>query len=86
MKHFIDVENMKCGGCISSITKALLEWPNVRSVEIDESIGRVQVEGDIDRAVLVERLNALGYPEFGNNSMARRTNSLVSCAIGKLNA
>lgn len=85
MNHTIDVENMKCGGCMHTITKALLELPNVRSVEIDQATGRIRVEGEIERALLVDRLNTLGYPELGNNSMARRAKSLVSCAIGKLN-
>ena len=64
MQLTIDVDNIKCGGCAGSIRKGLSENSRVRSVEVDISTGRVNVEADGDiRAELVMRLAQLGFPE-----------------------
>lgn len=36
MIHKIEVKNIKCGGCLNSIKKALLKIENVTEVEIDK--------------------------------------------------
>jgi copper chaperone len=86
MIHTIEVENIRCGGCTNTITKALMELNGVDHVQIDKSTGMIQVNGDIERSVVVDKLSALGYPESGHNSLLLRGKSLVSCAVGKLNS
>lgn len=87
MKHLtIEVENIKCGGCAHSIQKALLQQPGVSAVHVDVEKELVDIRGEdtVDREHLVHRLNSLGYPEKGNNSLLHRAVSFVSCATGRL--
>jgi copper chaperone len=82
----ISVENIKCGGCASSIQKSMLAQPGVQSAHVDVDNGIVHISGDdtMDREHLVHRLNALGYPELGNNSLVKKAVSFVSCAAGRM--
>jgi len=88
MSFVIEVENIKCGGCASSIVKGLQALEGVAAVHVDVARGRITVEGDADlRQAVSERLPGLGYPETGSAaglSAARaRAKSFVSCAVGR---
>ena len=83
MELQIQVENIKCGGCMNSIKKALLQLPAVEDVAIELETEIITVHGAVDRALLVEKLNALGYPERGHNTTMKKAKSFVSCAMGK---
>lgn len=41
----LSVEGMHCGGCVSSVEKALGSNSSVRAVDVDLSTGRVSVTG-----------------------------------------
>ncbi len=84
MEHQIQVENIKCGGCMNSIKNALIQLPLVDEVTIDKDTETITVNGDVDLSILIEKLNALGYPEKGNNTPLKKAKSYVSCAIGKM--
>lgn len=89
MKHVIEVENIKCGGCASTIEKQLRKLNTVNAVSIDIEAGRVTVEAAAtDREQLVATLLKNGYPEKGTaegiKAAQARARSFVSCAIGKL--
>ena len=84
MTHKIEVENIKCGGCMNSIKTALLKIENVTEVTIDKETDTITIEAENDRAVFVNTLSSLGYPEKGNNTLLHKGKSLVSCAIGNL--
>ena len=86
MQHIIAVENIKCGGCVNSITKALLTIPGVETVNIDQDNQQVTVDTLTanDREAIVKKLAGLGYPETGNNDLLKKARSFVSCAIGRL--
>lgn len=84
MEQQIQVENIKCGGCMNSIKKALAQLPAVEDVQIVLETEIITVRGDVDRGVLVEKLNSLGYPERGHNSTMKKAKSFVSCAMGKI--
>lgn len=83
MKH-IQVENIKCNGCATSIKNNLLKINQVVSVEvnIDEEI--VSYNGDADYQQVIQKLADMGYPEKGNNTFISKAKSYVSCATGKL--
>jgi copper chaperone CopZ len=83
MIHHIEVENVKCGGCMNSITKALMKITGVESVNIENET--ISVSGNADKNIIVETLSKLGYPEKGNNDLFKKAKSFVSCAIGKMN-
>lgn len=84
MTHKIEVENIKCGGCMNSIRTALLKIENVTEVVIDKEIDTITINSDSDRAVFINVLSSLGYPEKGHNSLFHKGKSFVSCAIGNL--
>lgn len=83
--HEIYVENIKCGGCVNSITKALNEIENVENLIIDKEEGLVTFNGtDETKTKIVEKLNSLGYPEIGHNDLLKKAKSYVSCAVGRM--
>jgi len=58
------VQNVKCGGCVSTIEKGLRELPGVTEVTVSIEDGLVSVSGEtLDRAQLATKLATLGYPE-----------------------
>ncbi len=85
MKHIIEVENIKCGGCMNSIKNALTKTEGVSEVSIDKETETIEVESTTEREKLVKILSDLGYPEKGHNTLLKKAKSYVSCAIGKIN-
>jgi copper chaperone CopZ len=84
MEQQFEVENIKCGGCMNSIKTALLKLDGVTEVNIDKEIDTVTVTGAMNREDVVNKLNELGYPEKGNNTLIRKAKSYVNCAIGRM--
>jgi copper chaperone len=84
MTHKIEVENIKCGGCMNSIKTALLKIKNVTEVEIDKETDIITINSNTDRTIFVNTLSNLGYPEKGHNTLLHKGKSFVSCAIGKI--
>jgi copper chaperone len=85
MKYQFEVENIKCSGCVNSIKTALLKLDKVKEVNIDKDIDTVTVIGNIEKSVIIKKLNELGYPEKGNNTVVKKAKSYVNCAIGRMN-
>lgn len=86
-KYEIQVENIKCGGCMNSIKKAISAITGVQTVEVIKETETVLVEGAADlRNSITEKLASLGYPEKGNNNLIHKAKSFVSCAIGRITA
>lgn len=85
MTHNIEVENIKCGGCMNRIKTALLKISGVENVSIDKDTETVTIDGTSDKNILVQELSKLGYPEKANNDLLKKAKSYVSCAIGKMN-
>lgn len=84
MEQQIIVENIKCGGCMNSIQTALLKLDNVEKVTIDKETETITIIGDVEKAAVINKLNELGYPEKGGNSLVKMAKSYVNCAIGKM--
>lgn len=84
MEQQIVVENIKCGGCMNSIQTALLKLDNVEKVTIDKETETITITGDVEKTVIINKLNELGYPEKGDNSLVKKAKSYVNCAIGKM--
>ena len=83
----IFVENIKCGGCMSGIKKALSEFKGVKSVEITLEEEKILIQGEhLDRTTYINKMDSMGYPEKGNNTLFKEAKSYVSCAIGKVNS
>ena len=89
MQLHIEVENVKCGGCASTIKKRLLEDARITAVDVEVATGAITLESSEDdlagwKALLLK----LGYPERGTaEGLAAATamaKSFVSCAIGRV--
>lgn len=85
MKQQFEVENIKCGGCVNSIKTALLKLEGVETIEVDKDIDTIELTGTIERDLIIKKLNDLGYPEKGQNTIVKKAKSYVSCAIGRMN-
>jgi len=89
MKHIIEVENIKCGGCANTIETRLRKLDGVTQISVDIEQGRVSVDAtDDSREQLVSMLLQSGYPEKGTaegiKAATAKAKSFVSCAIGKI--
>ncbi len=85
----IVVENIKCGGCASSITKKLNEVFDTENIDINIEKGLIDIDIDESRKdELAEVLLGLGYPEsdsvHGFGSAKAKAKSFVSCAVGRM--
>lgn len=85
MEQIFEVENIKCGGCVNSIKTALLKLEGVDDVVVDKDIDTITLKGTVVRDTILKKLNALGYPEKGNNTVAKKAKSYISCAVGRMN-
>jgi len=93
MLQTFEVNNIRCGGCANTITKALQE-SGFTEVNVDLSCEPRKVTANIaDEAQLAQFkdiLRSLGYPlsteERGfTEDTILKAKSFVSCAIGKIN-
>jgi copper chaperone len=89
MEYEIQVENIKCGGCASSIRNKVLDAKLATEVDVDIETGAVHLRGDPARRPEAAALLAgMGYPETGSvagvKAATARAKSFVSCAIGRI--
>ena len=91
MKQTLEVLNVKCGGCASTLTKSLkVEFGEI---EVNLDVMPRQITLDVEdnqKEALKLKLRSLGYPlnsdELSGLQKATTTaKSFVSCAIGKMN-
>ena len=61
MTTVLPVEGMTCGGCASSVTRALEKVPGVTDVQVDLDAKRATVQGEADRAALVDAIEGAGF-------------------------
>jgi copper chaperone len=91
MTYEIAVENIKCGGCASTITRRLNELDAVSDCQVDVETGMVSISGDESSKLEVTQLLLnLGYPESGTaeglKAAKAKAKSFVSCAVGKMSS
>ncbi len=84
----ITVENIKCGGCTSTITRKLNQKFDTDTTAVDIEKGIITIDiADSKRTEVSKALLNLGYPEIatveGINAFKAKAKSFVSCAIGK---
>lgn len=88
MKAEVQIENLKCGGCASTIKKGILAIEGVSEIDIDieKSIVSVTLENDNVEEIKL-KLSKLGYPEVGDkNTVLHKAKSFVSCAVGRMDS
>ena len=87
MNSTITIQNLKCGGCASTITTKISAIKNISNVTVNLETSGVSfdVVSEEDIVSVKEKLAAIGYPEEGeNNSVVSRAKSFVSCASGRI--
>ena len=92
MKQTLEVLNVKCGGCASTLIKSLKD--EFGEVEVNLEVMPRQITLDVkdnQKEALKLKLRSLGYPlssdELSGLQKATTTaKSFVSCAIGKMNS
>ncbi len=87
MKTIVHIQNLKCGGCINTITKKLNALDDVSDVLVEVADNSVTFEySEVHTLDIVKKtLSNLGYPEDGEaNTLASKAKSYVSCAFGKI--
>ncbi|TDQ78875.1 copper chaperone [Dongia mobilis] len=62
----LKVEGITCGGCASSIKKALAAVASGSNVAVDIEGGEVKVEGQADRAKVVAAIEGAGFDVVGD--------------------
>lgn len=89
MRTTIIVQNLKCGGCVKTITSKVSSLKNISDVTVEVETSTVSfLYEHIDDALEVKnKLKVLGYPSIDDkNSVTAKAKSFVSCATGKMSA
>jgi copper chaperone len=64
--HF-EINNLKCGGCEKTVLKGLNALDGVTDVSVDHELQMVSLQADpAMREAILEKLQAMGYPEKGS--------------------
>lgn len=90
MKQTFQVENVKCGGCASTLKSKLLEPFGDVEVNLEKMPREVTLDIDMSQIdALRAALRKLGYPMSDEklnlfDTTTTKAKSFVSCAIGKM--
>lgn len=91
METIVKVDNLKCGGCASTIKNNLLKIKGIESAVAIPENNEVKIihQDSLSLKLAKDELKQLGYPETGTaegiDKLTGNIKSYVSCAIGKLN-
>ena len=88
MKTTVEIQNLKCHGCASTITNKLSELKSIENVSVDVENDTVTFDYNSDETLEIAKtkLHKLGYPLVGeDNKLGTKAKSYVSCAIGRMN-
>ncbi len=83
----INIANLSCKGCVNTITKKLSSIAGVESVSVKLETSEVSVGHSslVDRAMLIDKLRSLGYPEATEqNGLFAQIKSVGSCMVGRI--
>jgi len=87
MKETIKIQNLKCGGCKTSIIKNLNQLDGVLAVEVlePEDLIIVDLINESTIKLVKDTLKQIGYPPINvENTLKNKTKSYVSCMLGKV--
>ncbi len=83
----IILANIKCEGCATTIKNELLKIKGVENAEVrnEEDLVKISYDEHLDRAVIINKLLSLGYPEATEeNGLLLQVKSYASCMLGKI--
>lgn len=91
MKKSFEVQNVKCGGCASTLKTKLKDKFGEVEVDLEKMPRVITLDIEDDKIELLkESLRSLGYPLTTDElstfqNIETKAKSFVSCAIGKMN-
>jgi copper chaperone CopZ len=83
----IILANIKCEGCATTIKNELLKITGVENAEVrnEEDLVKISYDEHLDRAVIINKLLSLGYPEATEeNGLLLQVKSYASCMLGRI--
>lgn len=83
----LHIDNLKCGGCESTVNKVVEGFEGVHDVITSSEDGSVKFSFDGDESVIDDikkKLGMIGYPPLGTSNTLQKAVSYVSCAKGKI--
>ena len=88
MKTTLEIQNLKCGGCASTIVTRMSSLDKITDVTVNNDNNTVsfsyEEDDNLKEATLL--LSKLGYPIAGeSNPLTKKAKSFVSCAVGRMN-
>ncbi|MFD0863779.1 heavy-metal-associated domain-containing protein [Sungkyunkwania multivorans] len=87
MRTTVEIQNLKCGGCESTIARKLHTLKNIKDIAIDRDHCTVSFSYETNDGLetVKKELSKLGYPLSDDaNSFGKKAKSFVSCALGRL--
>jgi copper chaperone len=84
----IQVANLKCNGCATTIKRELLAIQGVHTIDVDVANDSIDITYyNVNRDVIINRLHALGYPEATEkNGLLLQLKSYASCMLGQVSS
>lgn len=85
MTEVLTVNNIKCGGCVASITDGLSKIESVENIDIDLTTGTIAFEyaDEVALEKVKLKLHKMGYTENDPN-LIDTAKSYVNCMIGRM--
>lgn len=86
MESTIYIQNLKCGGCATTISKNISTIESVENVSINVENNSISLSHKPDFLEKIKQtLKKIGYPEQGeDNNIMDKAKSYMSCAVGKM--
>jgi copper chaperone len=86
MESTIYIQNLKCGGCATTISKNISTIESVENVSINVENNSISLTHQPDFLEKIKQtLKKIGYPEQGeDNNIMDKAKSYMSCAVGKM--
>ena len=87
MKTTVKIQNLKCAGCMGTISKNLHAISDIEDLHIalEDSTVTYSFKSEDTQTLVQKTLSKLGYPIEGDtNTLGSKAKSYVSCAIGKM--
>jgi len=87
VKTTFQIQNLKCGGCVKTISSKLSEIKEINDVIVEKDSSSVSFDHQSadDASLVKEALKQMGYPTIDDeNGFVDKAKSFVSCASGKI--
>ncbi len=83
----VEVDNLKCAGCATTVERELMRIEGVDFVKVnleDDSVRFMYDEAlEETKSTVLKKLKQLGYPLRGTSTKFDQAKSYLSCAVGR---